>query len=465
MNRKTLAYFVLLFTSFSLFAQNVRQHHVLFNDVDGFSGYVTFESVYEGFARQLKGRKGLLVLTKYSTSRENLETLNNAGIDLRGFPSSRHTPEKYSFVVEGRAEMEVLTFYGSNEYKATERSRLQISNTLGDMTTPSFSKQYEEAVSKWQRENEGKSFWEREGDFKYIKVVTLYLTDFKNLIDKILRESKEKEEEEKKDKEEEEKPEKQKKVDDKKAEDDFWNTGNNPKKETSASKKRTDDFWSTGTNPSTSGQSNAPESKSGDFWSGSAYTYFELNNPQESYSTDQGFYTISGKVFSNEQSLNALVIGEDYSHPIDVSSKSFSVSLLLKAGLNRFTIKLNDYEKVVTVMCNRRPVKLRASLVWNTSGSDIDLKMTNPQGEECSYQRKSVGNMNLDVDNTSGYGPENIYVNGITSGTYTIRIHNYSRGEGTHATVYIFVDEKLVQTKKLSFSSSKEYIQVSTLDF
>ena len=135
------------------------------------------------------------------------------------------------------------------------------------------------------------------------------------------------------------------------------------------------------------------------------------------------------------------------------------------AGLNK--VKLVIGSKVIeqNITLNREPVDLRATLTWNTANSDIDLYITDPEKFTCFYSNKSSSNMRLDVDNTSGYGPENIYVTKVKKGTYTISVKNYSRGEGTEATIYVFINEKLKDMHKVRFTGSGQTITVSNYSF
>ena len=69
--------------------------------------------------------------------------------------------------------------------------------------------------------------------------------------------------------------------------------------------------------------------------------------------------------------------------------------------------------------------------------------------------------MTLDVDNTKGYGPENIsvYVDEESRGhdnLFEISVQNYSKGNGTTATVYIFINDKLTKQESYTFTDLKE---------
>ncbi|MBK8972011.1 MAG: hypothetical protein IPM37_11780 [Hahellaceae bacterium] len=72
---------------------------------------------------------------------------------------------------------------------------------------------------------------------------------------------------------------------------------------------------------------------------------------------------------------------------------------------------------------------LTATLFWDTA-TDIDLHMVEPDGHEIFYptaSRNSVaGDGYLDFDDTSGYGPENIFFStDIPTGVYTVSVVYY----------------------------------------
>ncbi|MEZ8216081.1 MULTISPECIES: YfaP family protein [Vibrio] len=81
-----------------------------------------------------------------------------------------------------------------------------------------------------------------------------------------------------------------------------------------------------------------------------------------------------------------------------------------------------------------------ATLSWNGLG-DVDLHTFEPNGMQVYYQNR-VGNVGeLDVDNTSGYGPEHYFAtcdrDNLELGVYSIGVNNYARAEGRIATVQI----------------------------
>ena len=58
----------------------------------------------------------------------------------------------------------------------------------------------------------------------------------------------------------------------------------------------------------------------------------------------------------------------------------------------------------------RDTADLAALIFWNTDGTDVDLHVTEPGGEECYYaHRQTAGGGRISQDVTTGYGPE-IYI-------------------------------------------------------
>jgi hypothetical protein len=50
------------------------------------------------------------------------------------------------------------------------------------------------------------------------------------------------------------------------------------------------------------------------------------------------------------------------------------------------------------------------TLIWNTDGVDLDLHVLEPGGKEIYWEEpKGIQGGELDVDNTKGFGPENVY--------------------------------------------------------
>lgn len=133
------------------------------------------------------------------------------------------------------------------------------------------------------------------------------------------------------------------------------------------------------------------------------------------------------------------------------------------------------------VNCSASQVQIHVQLSWSTNGTDVDLHFIKPGGTfavtpatdsgDCGYSNKTPdwngngirneangGAINdpqdpaLDVDNTSGYGPENTVIQTPPDGTYTVKVYYYSdHGHGaTVPTLKIWINGTLTKTYTLS---------------
>lgn len=189
-----------------------------------------------------------------------------------------------------------------------------------------------------------------------------------------------------------------------------------------------------------------------------------LSRSYDGQSVTQGVVTLSGRITGlPANARNAEILGEGYVQRVEVRSDgSFSVPALLRVGSNTIVIRAGSQLITQRITLDRPRSALRATLIWDNGNSDIDLYMRNPSGAVASYQATKVGGMELDVDNTSGYGPENIFVVQPQRGNYTISVNNYARGNGVTATVYVYVNEVVRDVKRVTFSSSRQTIEIGT---
>jgi len=82
---------------------------------------------------------------------------------------------------------------------------------------------------------------------------------------------------------------------------------------------------------------------------------------------------------------------------------------------------------------------LQISLSWNTA-TDQDLYVTDPSGTEISYSNSfSETGGELDYDNTSGYGPENIFwQTDAPDGSYSVAVNDFT-GSGESTICYVTI--------------------------
>lgn len=184
------------------------------------------------------------------------------------------------------------------------------------------------------------------------------------------------------------------------------------------------------------------------------YMYFtgpigvSIQSPQDSFSTTERVVLVYGAaVGSGDLSglSGILVINGSISQGIAIDSLGFfSTAAILTQRTNTLEVTVfdslssnNSASDMVTVFFTGNFPALRATLSWDGYG-DLDLHMLDPAGNECYFLNPSIGGMVLDVDNVSGFGPENISVVSQVTGIYTVFVENFSGTTGLTATVKIF---------------------------
>ncbi len=81
----------------------------------------------------------------------------------------------------------------------------------------------------------------------------------------------------------------------------------------------------------------------------------------------------------------------------------------------------------LSAQCELKKADLLVTIAWNTDGTDVDLHVTEPGGEECYYghtRTKTGGWISRDV--TAGLGPEMYVLPQAPNGTYHVRAHYFA---------------------------------------
>lgn len=85
---------------------------------------------------------------------------------------------------------------------------------------------------------------------------------------------------------------------------------------------------------------------------------------------------------------------------------------------------------------SRPQSRMRIVLSWDTDMTDLDLHVLTPDGEHCYYGNRELNNGGaLDVDVTTGYGPEIFASPAPLAGSYLVYVNYYGAGEQQNMTV------------------------------
>jgi tetratricopeptide (TPR) repeat protein len=110
------------------------------------------------------------------------------------------------------------------------------------------------------------------------------------------------------------------------------------------------------------------------------------------------------------------------------------------------------------------PVDIRVVINWNMNSTDIDLHVTDPNGETCYYSHRETalgGRISRDI--TQGYGPEQFLLKKAIKGKYGVFINYYGdsqvKAEGPStvmAEIYTRYADKSEQRQVVCLQLSKE---------
>lgn len=150
----------------------------------------------------------------------------------------------------------------------------------------------------------------------------------------------------------------------------------------------------------------------------------------------------------------------------EISVRDNGIEEILIMEINNI-LKLNknvDGSKIDDRLKADLPVDIRVVINWNKDNTDIDLWVTDPKGEDCSYSHKSTAiGGRLSNDFTQGFGPEQFLLKKAIKGKYKIRTNffgerqNILSGPTTiMAEVYLYYSDGRQERKIAVFQSQKE---------
>lgn len=163
---------------------------------------------------------------------------------------------------------------------------------------------------------------------------------------------------------------------------------------------------------------------------------------------------IRGDVANNKKPYTLVVNGN--AMPIDLDGNKFSRPYSFAKGSNSVEIlspsrKKSAQAQFYDVSEQNSSVRIRIILSWDSPGTDIDLHLLTPDAKHCYYgQRTLEDGTALDVDVTTGFGPEIIASPGTVKGPYMVFVNYYGRSSSqiiTVANVTVITDEGTLDEK------------------
>lgn len=128
-----------------------------------------------------------------------------------------------------------------------------------------------------------------------------------------------------------------------------------------------------------------------------------------------------------------------HSYEVDVLQIS-EIELALDGGNYTVEVVLNGYERnYMTLSTIESGMRIQSNIVpkikgnevrivlnWSHTPSDLDSHLFFPNNSHIAYYQPEYSNNFLDVDHTSGYGPETITINNLSNGTYKYYVADFT---------------------------------------
>lgn len=165
---------------------------------------------------------------------------------------------------------------------------------------------------------------------------------------------------------------------------------------------------------------------------------------------------VKGYVENHEGLREIKFIFNGISRFIPLSSGRFSQKIVLGAGANYVKLEAKNSQGIgvngIKLVTNNSQMDLKVILSWDTNHTDVDLWVTDPTGERVYYAHpRSKINGNLDIDITTGYGPETFTLPVALPGEYIVQVQYYGGSRPTMAKVNVILYQGTAKEKKYIF--------------
>lgn len=150
---------------------------------------------------------------------------------------------------------------------------------------------------------------------------------------------------------------------------------------------------------------------------------------------------ILGKPKSAERGDPYTLIVNGIAMPLAIRENGFARPYVFGPGSNSVEIQSPDgKDRARTQFFEANPnaihPKLSVVLSWDTDQTDLDLHVVSPDGKHCWYGDRVIDNGGaLDIDVTTGYGPEIYSTTTPVKGTYLVYVNYYGSGPRDDLTV------------------------------
>ncbi|MCP4129443.1 MAG: DUF2135 domain-containing protein [bacterium] len=185
---------------------------------------------------------------------------------------------------------------------------------------------------------------------------------------------------------------------------------------------------------------------------------FQLNAADVTIESPGGGFTtkriqsIKGNI-SGYSGSRAILVLNGIPQTIPLSGGEFRLNAVIAPGNNVIEVKAGGASDKVTFYAKVPKRDVKVVMTWDTP-TDVDLWVIDPKGEKCYYGNRSTKlGGNLDVDVTSGFGPETYTMASSMPGSYSVQVQYYSSNSApiTRVNVYLVVYEGTPREQRKHF--------------
>ena len=130
-----------------------------------------------------------------------------------------------------------------------------------------------------------------------------------------------------------------------------------------------------------------------------------------------------------QDALDTLYLAIHRNYDANISGKNNGIEEMIVTEINDLVALHGDKLNLSAIdgkLLHKMPVDIRVVACWNMDNTDMDLWVTDPNGEKCYYgNKKTAIGGHISNDFTQGYGPEQFLLKHAIKGKYKIEMNYY----------------------------------------
>jgi uncharacterized protein YfaP (DUF2135 family) len=195
-----------------------------------------------------------------------------------------------------------------------------------------------------------------------------------------------------------------------------------------------------------------------------------VNYPAVSPGIDAGVpdaNLIRGRIRAQGKTATLVVNGN--AMPLRLNDGEYVRAYSFAAGSNSVEIRSGDKRETVQfyqTSAGQASARLRIILAWDTDGTDLDLHVITPSGEHAWYGQRVIPTGAIDVDVTTGFGPEIFSSPAPQHGLYQVYVNyygNYENSALTTARLSVISNEGTASERRQEFTVPMRFAGELTL--